>query len=275
MYRKILLALDASNDSAPLIAAAGTVAQKNDAEVLVLNVEVAERVDTGVAEAASQQLHRMGVKARSSTMRDGHVAVLIVSTARSFAADLIVMGSRGLGELKAVLAGSVSRDAIVGTDCSVLLIKNNASAMKSAGRVLAAVESTEDEETIVPALLGLPRPSEVIVLHVPEMSRTFGEPPILVDYDTEAEAAVLTAVRKLREAGVPARARVAANLAVDVGNAIAREATLCEAQLIVVGSRRPRTLEGILVGSTARGVLQHANRPVLIAERPAAASGSQ
>jgi nucleotide-binding universal stress UspA family protein len=272
VYRKIVLALDASAQGS-LISATAAVAARNKAEVLVLHVtRAAEQNGRAVAETACRQLRDRSIEAEPRTLSNSEDAgVLIAKAAQSFGADLIIMGSRGLGELRAAYAGSVSRQVIIRTDCPVLLIKDGSAAMKppaEAGRVLAAVESTEDVETIVPALLGLATPADVIVLNVPELIRTFGEPEMRVDFDSEAETVLLATVHKLREAGISATGRVAANVAVDVARAIAREASGCEADLIVVGSRRPGTLEGILIGSTARGVLQHADRPVLIAGRP-------
>lgn len=277
MYERILLALDESEAvsliSSAVALAARSKANGNQAHVLVLHVRPGGAYMPGtLAEAASEVLESMGVRARAHTVQDEHsVAVPIARAAESFNADLIVMGSRGLGELRGVYVGSVSRGVIIRTDCPVLLIKSGSPAIKpraEAERVLAAVESVEDLETIIPALSGLGQSGEVIVFHVPEMLPSFGEPPIRAEFGEEAEATVRAAVDRLRAAGIPARARLGTNLAVDVGRAIAAEASACGADMIVVSSRRPGSIEGVLVGSTARAVLHYADCPVLIAGRP-------
>lgn len=63
-----------------------------------------------------------GVKSKA-LIRKGHPVKVILDVARSENADLIVMGSRGLGEFKEMLLGSVSHGVIGHSTVPVLIVK--------------------------------------------------------------------------------------------------------------------------------------------------------
>jgi len=58
-----------------------------------------------------------------SVLRRGDAATEIIDYAREAQIDLITVGSRGLGEFKSWLLGSVSRKLVHYADCSVLVVK--------------------------------------------------------------------------------------------------------------------------------------------------------
>jgi nucleotide-binding universal stress UspA family protein len=150
----------------------------------------------------------------------------IVEAAEGFGADLIVMGSRGLRELGAVMAGSVSHPVIVKTERPVLLLKTRSSLPMSirTRRVLAAVRSLEDLDVIQPALAGLGQPEEVIVLHVREAPRTFGEAPLWVEPEEEAQEILAAAVGVVsRHDLLKSLARDDADIEADVRRALEEE----------------------------------------------------
>jgi nucleotide-binding universal stress UspA family protein len=61
-----------------------------------------------VVEAATGIAHRAGVDKVTTEVTTGDPAKRIIDAARSIGADMIVMGSRGLGDLSGMLLGSVS-----------------------------------------------------------------------------------------------------------------------------------------------------------------------
>ncbi len=63
------------------------------------------------------------LKARA-ILKEGHPAHTIVTTAAEEGADMIVIGSRGLGGLKKVLLGSVSSAVIQEAEnCTIAVVK--------------------------------------------------------------------------------------------------------------------------------------------------------
>ena len=65
-------------------------------------------------------------RAVSASVREGDAADQILSAAHDFAADLIVVGSRGQTGFARILAGSVARRVLLETRCSVLVARGSA-----------------------------------------------------------------------------------------------------------------------------------------------------
>jgi nucleotide-binding universal stress UspA family protein len=72
----------------------------------------------------------------STELRFGDPAQAICRAAEDRGAELIVVGSRGLGKLHRLLLGSVSRAVVEGAPCSVLVVRHAA-----AGDELAATSA--------------------------------------------------------------------------------------------------------------------------------------
>jgi len=72
------------------------------------------------------------------------------------------------------------------------------------------------------------------------------------------------ALKTLSQAGVTGHARRVYNLE-STGDAIARTADELDADLIVLGSRRPGNVEALLLGSVAHAVIARTRRAVLLA----------
>lgn len=70
-----------------------------------------------------EHARKKGFQSAESVMRTGRPAAAIVEFARNVGADLIVMGSRGLGDVESVLIGSVSLEVSSRSDCACLLVK--------------------------------------------------------------------------------------------------------------------------------------------------------
>jgi hypothetical protein len=77
--------------------------------------------DSSCANAA---LQLAGVTAEAE-VRQGDPADQIVRAARTFEADLVVTGSRGLGTLPRLLLGSVARKVLLHADASVLVMRSH------------------------------------------------------------------------------------------------------------------------------------------------------
>ena len=139
MYDKILVAVDHSEMSDRAVLAARDLALLSKGEVWVLHLREREMgAKTGVlridettkdanAEVAAsvEVLTQAGVKAHGEVRNTifGYAAREIVSDAIEVDADVIVMGSRGRGDLAGLILGSTAHKVIHLSDRPVLVVR--------------------------------------------------------------------------------------------------------------------------------------------------------
>jgi len=138
MYDKVLAAVDHSEVSGRVLAAARDLASLSKGEVWVLHLrerEVIAQLGRVPAESESEaesavtsaveSLTAAGVRAHGE-VRDtifGHAAREIVEDAREHDADVIIMGSRGRGDLAGLVLGSTAHKVIHLADRPVLVVR--------------------------------------------------------------------------------------------------------------------------------------------------------
>lgn len=127
--RKILTPTDGSSASYRAVAYALKEAEQSDADIVVQHVlELPEDADQVPSQGLLQSvITRMQLKRspRLSYLLDaGKPADRILAKAEELGVDLIVMGSRGLGNLRGILLGSVSHRVANAARASVLVVKD-------------------------------------------------------------------------------------------------------------------------------------------------------
>jgi nucleotide-binding universal stress UspA family protein len=139
MYDRILVAVDQSEVSERVLNAALELASLSRGEVWVLHLRERESVgrtglltskesrdEAGEAVTATvEALTKAGIKAHG-TVRDtlfGYAAREIVSDAQEHGAEVIVMGSRGRGDLAGFFLGSTAHKVIHLADRPVLVVR--------------------------------------------------------------------------------------------------------------------------------------------------------
>ena len=90
----------------------------------------------------------------------GHVTEAIIREAEKRKADAIVMGSRGLSDIKGYLMGSVSRKVLVHAPCSVLTVKDP---LPKTSRSLLAVDGSNASKRAATFLKNWIRPSSMSI----------------------------------------------------------------------------------------------------------------
>ena len=139
MFDKILVAVDHSEISDRALDAARDLALLSEGEVWVLHMREREvAVKTGVSlsdesmdearaavAAAVDKLTAAGVKAHGDvgTTLFGYAARSIVDDAKEHDVDVIVMGSRGRGDLAGLILGSTAHKVIHLADRPVLIVR--------------------------------------------------------------------------------------------------------------------------------------------------------
>jgi nucleotide-binding universal stress UspA family protein len=139
MYDRILVAVDHSAASDRAVLAARDLAALSKGDVWVLHLRERELgPKTGVlvpdettneakaeVEASVEVLTQAGVKAHGEVRNTifGYAAREIVNDAKEVDADVIVMGSRGRGDIAGLLLGSTAHKVIHLSDRPVLVVR--------------------------------------------------------------------------------------------------------------------------------------------------------
>jgi nucleotide-binding universal stress UspA family protein len=139
MFDKILVAIDHSEISDRALAAARDLALLSKGEVWILHLREREIITktsvvmtdetepeaTSMIEAAVDKLTEVGVKAHGEVGHTifGYAARSIVDDAVEHDVDVIVMGSRGRGDLAGLVLGSTAHKVIHLADRPVLIVR--------------------------------------------------------------------------------------------------------------------------------------------------------
>ncbi|MFT5440300.1 MAG: nucleotide-binding universal stress UspA family protein [Alphaproteobacteria bacterium] len=147
MLKTILVPIDGSGYANRAVDYAGDLASKFDAKVVLLHAihypseglpdelhryAVSEHLDgpgeidrvvEKILESAAIRANNAGAENVSSQSHRGDPAQLILDVAKTVGADMIVMGSRGLGELKGLLVGSVSDKVLHHAEVPVTIVR--------------------------------------------------------------------------------------------------------------------------------------------------------
>jgi nucleotide-binding universal stress UspA family protein len=235
-----------------------------------LDAAIREHTEDGV-DRAVERLARRSVSVEGKVVRD-RAASAIIDEAGAFAADLVVVGSRGHGTIGSLLLGSVSSEVVDHAPCPVLVART--------GSVTSIVLATDESpsaraaETVLgewPIFAGLP----ILVVSVADVVRpwTTGVAPTMYSQMVEAYGDELrAATAEHRRMATEAAARLAAagrQASADAreGDAAASVIAVAEerrADLIVLGSRGRTGLTRLVLGSVARNVLSGSSASVLV-----------
>ncbi|WOS65406.1 universal stress protein [Sinorhizobium fredii] len=77
----------------------------------------------GIVEEAANEARSLGVGHVDARVEPGEYAETILAIAEEIGADMIVVGSRGLGRFRGMLLGSVSRKITQRAHCSVMVVR--------------------------------------------------------------------------------------------------------------------------------------------------------
>jgi len=203
-------------------------------------------------------------------------ATAILGEAKRCGADAIVLGWRGHGAFRRMLAGSVSRAVAARAPCPVLVSRT---AQKDVRRLVLGLDGTANARRAVRLVerLAPPRGNRVLLVHVltPAQVIGLGRVPAQTRAMVRGEVARLNAANR-RKAEKRMQAAATAlkrrgwhvTLVLRAGDpletllAVARDR---RADALVVGASGKSGVERTLLGSVAAGALDLARIPVLIA----------
>jgi nucleotide-binding universal stress UspA family protein len=88
-----------------------------------LSAQVTQAIGDHLLQSSKRIAAERGVKDVKGVVTDGDPAKAILACAKTEGADLIVIGSRGLGDLKGLLVGSVSHKVSQLADCTCITVR--------------------------------------------------------------------------------------------------------------------------------------------------------
>jgi nucleotide-binding universal stress UspA family protein len=139
MFELIVVALDGSEHSLKALDYARELAEKHDSKLILLhafhstsdlrgsegfNQMVGRRKQKGevIIKDACRRLGQISFEVEEDLL-EGPATEAILSVVEARNADLVVMGTRGMGSLKGLLFGSVSSKVTHYAPCSVLVVR--------------------------------------------------------------------------------------------------------------------------------------------------------
>ena len=279
VFRRILVAVDGSENSLEACSAAGRICKGPGTAIEVVRVATKDESNQDRAEAkntlekARDLASRGGVHVRTSLI-EGHRSVVdaIIRYASDKRCDLIVLGAKGTGGFKQLLLGSVSGGVVTHAQTPVLVVRNLASLEgKLFGHVLVAVDGSDTSLAAAETASGVAESvgARLTMLHVIAIPAAAYASGYADTASAErkaresAEECLSKAKERAAQHGVEARTRIVEDLQSPV-NGVTLFASKNGVDLVAVGTRGLGGFKRLLLGSVASGVVHCAPWTVLV-----------
>lgn len=199
----------------------------------------------------------------------GPPAMTIARYAARFKADLIMLGSRGLSDIKGFLLGSVSRQIVSHAPCSVFVAKRP---VRTLHRVILAVDDTKHSRAAATFLRTrvLTDATTVTILSsaespVTELAARYLSEPQLTELTKPVLRRATALVNHLRDAFIKEGFSVVTAVQMDhVIDTIVKQVESDRSDLLAIGSRSLTRTERLHLGSVSESLLKYAPCSVLI-----------
>lgn len=232
--------------------------------------EALQEAASGRLNAITEKVRELGVEV-TPDLRLGVPSQVILEAAEEKAADLIVIGTRGLSGFRHLLLGSTAERVVQHASCPVLTVHpEDTDKHRPIKTILVPTDFSRDAATACQAvltLLGGQRDATIVLLHVyhlPYEYTAYGTIPTSLDYFKDVEGAAEDRLEELatslRDEGLTVRTLAREGFPPEI---IIGEAVAAEADLIAMGTHGRTGLAHLVLGSTAERVVQRASCPVL------------
>lgn len=196
----------------------------------------------------------------------GHPVDVILDTARSSHADLILLGARGLGPVKELILGSVSHRIILHAPCPTMVVK---APIRQIRKILLPIEGEEDANIAI-RFLGLKPFREAVEIQAfsvwpqPQLPwpTTVGQSKVLeAQALEEAQTKMDHVAERLQNLNYSCQSQVG------LGNpaiAILEQAKAYQPDLIIMGTHGRGGLSRFLMGSVSHSLHHQTLCPILL-----------
>jgi len=197
---------------------------------------------------------------------EGHTSAVLIDASRG--ADLLVVGSRGLGGFKGLLLGSVSQRCLHHASCPVVVVPAAWQPRADSRPVIVGVDGSDESARALSVALEMAsrRQATLVVVHSWALPASAGY--YSVDVDDEERAALTEQARSSARRMLAELTEHPDVVVQVVGVQGAPAATLLRcastADALVVGTRGHGAFTGMLLGSVSQQCAQHAPCPVVV-----------
>lgn len=225
----------------------------------VPNVEAMHADAEAKAEAVADALHRgVDVEVRPAVVRQGSPSMVLCEAAED--ADVLVIGSRGLGSVTGALLGSVGSYAVAHAPCPVVLVPDTDEPADSGLVVVGVDGSAASCDAVVWADTWAPPGSTLLLVHAWMLPATLDAVTTALDADAIEGAA--NAMLDAAAAKVSAHDVETLTVRGDARHELARLANA--ADLLVLGANSRGVLHRFLLGSVSHHMAHHLVAPTAI-----------
>jgi nucleotide-binding universal stress UspA family protein len=283
---RILLATDGSEDADLALRTAVDVAEKTGSELHVVHAwhsvpstrfepYIRAQLKKEAQELLAEQVGYIKAKgddAARAHLMEGPAADEIVDLAEELGADLVVIGSQGMGSVGSLLVGSVSEGVVHHAPCPVLVVRGGQEAWppqrivigddgsepaKKAGELGAVIAKLFGTDTVL--VRAHENPFEPITGWSTKNRRELDEALLREERALEERAKELQAI-----AGSQLESRLIETEPTLAMLLVAEEEDEPEKTLLAVGSRGFDAAKRVMLGSVSTKILRVARGPVLI-----------
>jgi nucleotide-binding universal stress UspA family protein len=295
-FARILLATDGSPSSQQACEVAAQIAGGFGSQVTVLSAipsisalaaplegeyysKIINKAEDAVEKAASV-FKKAGVSVSEKEVPQGRSSPIetIVEYATEERADLIAMGTRGMGGIKRAVLGSVSSGVAQHASCSTLVVRQSErkEGARPVERAVVAIDGSENAQRALEAAVDMAKrlKLELRIAHVafvPGLLWSMGMPGSLIpadkiegDAESSGRQLVSKAVKFATEGGVANPKGEMVTKLTSPAQGLVELAEQGDADVIVVGTRGMGGFKKMLLGSVANSVLHYAHCSVLV-----------
>ncbi|WP_271253308.1 universal stress protein [Pseudanabaena sp. Chao 1811] len=272
MFQQILLAVDGSGRSREMLNMLLALPSIQSSQINVLHVIPNSTNSEGITEyrlagekIIEREIKSLRLSSGNSTvslLKEGEPKDVVCKVAEELKANLLIMGSRGMGRLQAILANSVSQYVFQLSDVPMLLIKDDVY-IKTIRSIMVSVDGSAASNHSLDLAIKLASGAKDVEIFLARVVKRKDENTASTD------PVLLEASAKLKRLNIPSRSFVGSG---DVGKEICRLADESNTSLLLVGSpdRRPSIarslpdLDRLLGSSVSDYVRVNATVPVLL-----------
>ncbi|MEM8674926.1 MAG: universal stress protein [Cyanobacteria bacterium P01_G01_bin.67] len=282
MLKKILYADSGADNARDMFGNLINLPAMNSSEIYIMQVIPPKTIETLAerhnslkqAEEKIEQLVKQLNIAQTeifTIIREGDPKIQVLEVAKEINADLIIIGSRGLGRLRSILSNSVSQYVFQLAESSMLLIKDDIYT-KRIKRVMVAIDKSTAAQYALDLAVFLFQGYPDAELYLTRINPDLDPDISLSKEDMENNPILAPAVNKIKKMGLSYRCVVTGGRPAEQIRILAEENNI---DLLILGSpeRRPSIAKNLpdlerLLGTSLSDYLRiKADCPVLLARK--------